>query len=72
VKHCPRCDQDKPLEEYYKTSKRPNGLQSYCIPCQKVAVREKGARPRKQKTHPRVARAIRTTAGGRARKAGTR
>lgn len=42
TKHCPRCDEDKPLSEFWK-NRRPNGkeiTQPYCKPCQNAYVRE--------------------------------
>jgi len=34
-KHCHSCKTDKPVSEYYKRPDRKDGLQVYCIECQK-------------------------------------
>lgn len=36
TKHCPTCDQDKPLAAFNKNKARPDGLQVYCILCQRT------------------------------------
>ena len=33
MKHCPRCDTDKPLEDFIPAPKRADGVSSYCRPC---------------------------------------
>jgi hypothetical protein len=39
VKHCPKCDLDKPTEEFGKNRSRGDGLQPYCKPCSAEANR---------------------------------
>lgn len=34
MKTCPRCHEEKPPEQFYKSAKRPDGLSSYCRQCQ--------------------------------------
>ena len=43
IKHCPKCDQDKPLEAFAKSKRRPDGLTVYCKACRNRAQREKYA-----------------------------
>jgi len=35
VKHCCRCDQDKPVSDFTKDSRRKDGLRSYCKVCER-------------------------------------
>ena len=35
VKHCKRCDQDRPLDQFYRDPTRPDGRSFYCSPCRK-------------------------------------
>ena len=34
-KHCKRCDETKPHQEFYKNKRKKDGLQVYCKPCMK-------------------------------------
>ncbi|MCC2626582.1 MAG: hypothetical protein K0S14_232 [Thermomicrobiales bacterium] len=78
-KFCPDCRQTLPVERFQK-NKRRGGLQAQCGECLNkrrkanyLKQKGRGGAPlRKTKTHPRVTRALRSTSGGRARKAGTR
>jgi len=36
-KRCPKCGQGKPLSEFNKNRSRPDGLQTYCRPCQRAS-----------------------------------
>ncbi len=36
MKHCPRCKTDKPVEEFHKSKKSPDGRQCYCKTCRKT------------------------------------
>lgn len=33
---CPKCGMEKPLNEFYKCKKNKNGIQGYCIECDKI------------------------------------
>lgn len=48
-KHCPRCNQTKPVTEYYLTKGKPSG---YCKPCTKEygAIRQ-AAKPKKKRVY---------------------
>lgn len=35
MKTCTYCGEDKPASEYYKDSRRPGGLRTWCKPCTK-------------------------------------
>lgn len=39
LKHCPLCNQDKPVEEFHKASGSPGRRQSHCKPCRCLRVR---------------------------------
>lgn len=32
-KHCPKCDQTRPADQFWKSSRSHDGLQSWCKPC---------------------------------------
>ena len=35
MKHCPRCDKDKELDQFYKDKHRPGGLSCWCRECRR-------------------------------------
>lgn len=37
MKTCWKCKTEKPTSEYYKEKRKPDGLQSSCKECQKIA-----------------------------------
>ena len=41
IKHCPRCDQDKPLDAFAKNKQAADGMTVYCKACRNRAQREK-------------------------------
>jgi len=41
IKHCPKCDQDKPLDAFAKSKRRLDGLTVYCKACRNKAQRDK-------------------------------
>ena len=41
IKHCPKCDQDKPLDAFANSKSAPDGLTTYCKECRNRAQREK-------------------------------
>ena len=43
TKHCPRCQETKPLEAFYKDVRRTDGHFSICMECAKAARRESRA-----------------------------
>lgn len=47
TKHCPKCDQDKPLDTFGKNRSRPDGLQAWCKLCSKKNQRERRKTERK-------------------------
>lgn len=49
MKRCPKCDWHKPLSDFNRNKRTPDGLQTYCRLCQKVVCKasyEKNPRPR--------------------------
>lgn len=36
TKHCPKCDQAKPLDDFYKNASTKDGRQVWCKPCWKA------------------------------------
>jgi 5-methylcytosine-specific restriction endonuclease McrA len=40
TKICSRCKEEKPTSEFGKRSSRPDGLQYFCKPCSRLAVKE--------------------------------
>ena len=50
MKRCPRCTQTKPLDEFHRSSKSPDGRQGYCKTCVRDDQRERAeAHPRKNR-----------------------
>ncbi len=40
TKHCPRCDEDKELDEFGKNRKEKSGFATYCKPCTREKARQ--------------------------------
>jgi hypothetical protein len=48
MKRCPRCGEHRSLDNFYRSSKSPDGRQGYCKTCVRDDLRERAARrPRK-------------------------
>lgn len=53
-KYCPRCRQDKKLDEYFKLTRSKHGVQGYCKSCQKE--QDKIARDNRKINGPSIIR----------------
>ena len=45
VKTCPRCAEEKPVDDFYRNKAAPDGLQSYCKECMYAYCRENYKKP---------------------------
>ncbi len=50
AKTCVRCGETKPAEEFHRSAKNADGLQSYCKQCQAETARQKSATIRLSKS----------------------
>jgi hypothetical protein len=48
IKHCTHCGKEKPLKEFSKDHRRPNGRSSWCKSCKNAANREHRDKKEKQ------------------------
>lgn len=46
VKRCSKCDESKPLDDFWKSGRSPSGRQSWCKSCVRVAQRDLARRKR--------------------------
>lgn len=53
LKHCPRCDLDRPYSEFSKNRSRPDGYQNYCKTCASLAVQMSKRNTKKTEAHER-------------------
>lgn len=51
MKCCPKCQQDKPISDFWKDKTQPDGLTTYCIPCKKDKVKQNYMDPDKLAHH---------------------
>lgn len=52
MKQCTKCGQTKPLGEFVKASKRPNGVSSHCKACHNAIYYQKHPRPKLRQLGP--------------------
>jgi hypothetical protein len=51
MKHCPKCKQTHPINNFWKDKSQPDGLTTYCIPCKKQKMDLHYSDPEKLKAH---------------------
>ncbi len=68
MKRCPKCDTQKDESEFYNNKTQPDGKETYCIPCKKVAVAAYQKTDKGKVVNAKANKKFYSTEHGRARK----
>lgn len=49
MKHCNKCNQDKPLDEFYNNKSKRDGRSPYCMPCWRTYIKDSHRTPEKMR-----------------------
>jgi hypothetical protein len=56
MKRCPKCNQIKPLDNFWKDKNQPDGLNTYCTPCKKQRMDDYYSNPTNLANHRKTTR----------------